>query len=46
VTKASLLLELSRRASEKETRRAVREWREAHPEEAQHLQEELARREA
>jgi hypothetical protein len=43
VTKASLTLELSRRARDRETRRAVREWKEQHPEEAKRLQEKIAR---
>ena len=42
VTKSSLLLELSRRASDKEIRRAVRDWREANPEEAERLREKVA----
>jgi gas vesicle protein len=46
VTKSSLLIELGRRASDKETRRAVREWKEANPEEAERLQAELAKKEA
>lgn len=46
VTKSSLTLELSRRASDRETRKAVREWRESHPEEAKRLQEKIARGEA
>jgi len=49
VTKASLLIELGRRARDKEVRRAVREWRKANPEEAERLrrkvvQEDLNRR--
>ena len=45
VTKASLLMELGRRARDKETRRAVRDWREANPEEAEHLREKVAQEE-
>jgi len=42
VTKASLLMELGRRARNKETRKAVKDWREANPEEAERLRKKVA----
>jgi len=41
VTKASLLMELGRKARDKETRRAVKDWREDNPEEAERLREKV-----
>lgn len=45
ITKASLLMELGRRARDKETRKAVKDWREANPEEAERLREKVTQEE-
>ena len=43
VTRASVLLELRMRASRREAAKAVKDWRESHPEEAKRLEEEVRR---